>query len=114
MAIAPTIVGAIIQSTKDDSHHGYFWASAFWVGICIVGIVLNTWLYYEDINNNGGTLNKVHKGDAIQDLLTSPTVGERRKIEENEDLSANAREYLTNQGNRDALKRSMAKRSMAY
>lgn len=65
MAVAPTIVGAIIDATKNDSSHGYFWASAFWAIISIIGIALNVWLYYEDINNNGGILNKVHKGDAI-------------------------------------------------
>ncbi len=65
MAIAPTIVGAIIDATQDDSSKGYFWASAFWVAVCIVGIALNVWLYFEDIRNNGGKLNKVHKADTI-------------------------------------------------
>lgn len=64
MAVAPTIVGAIIEATKSNKN-GYFWASAFWASICIVSIALNSWLYVEDIKNNGGQLNKVHKGDAI-------------------------------------------------
>jgi hypothetical protein len=46
--------------------------------ICVVGILLNTWLYFEDIRNNGGQLNKVHKGDAIEDLMKSPTREERK------------------------------------
>lgn len=54
MAIAPTIIGSIIDATKNDNTFGYFWASAFWVGICIISIALNTLLYFEDIRNNGG------------------------------------------------------------
>jgi len=65
MAVAPTIVGAIIDATKNDSSKGYFWASVFWAGVCAVGLVLNVWLYIEDIKNNGGVLNKVHIGDNI-------------------------------------------------
>lgn len=72
MAVAPSIVGAIIDATKTDSSHGYFWASFFWACVCVVGTALNTWLYFEDIKNNGGQLNKIHRGDNIQDLLTSP------------------------------------------
>lgn len=81
MAIAPTIVGAIIDASQGDWSHGYFWASVFWTGICIVGIFLNTWLYIDDIRNHGGQLNKIHKGDAIKDMLTSPQGGERRLLE---------------------------------
>jgi MFS family permease len=112
MAIAPTIVGAIIDNTKEYKH-GYFFASLFWVCICIIGIILNTWLYIEDIKNNGGQLNKVHHGDAIEDLLKSPTREERRKIEGDDEIPDNNKEYLLKKGARDALKRSMARRSMA-
>lgn len=65
MAVAPTIVGAIIDATKTDSSKGYFWASAFWAVISIIGILLNIWLYIDDIKNHGGQLNKVHKGETI-------------------------------------------------
>jgi len=54
MAIAPTIVGAIIDATENDSSKGYFWPSVFWACICIVGIFLNVWLYIEDLRNNDG------------------------------------------------------------
>ena len=77
--MAPTIIGAIIDNTQSVGH-GYFWASFFWVMICIIGIALNCWLYYEDIKNNGGQLNKVHHGDAIEDFLKSPTREERKQI----------------------------------
>ncbi len=59
MAIAPSIVGAIIDNTK-ETQHGYFWASFFWVCICVVCFFLNLWLYIEDIKNNNGILNRVH------------------------------------------------------
>ena len=115
MAVAPSIVGAIIDATKTDSTHGYFWASFFWACVCVVGTALNTWLYFEDINNNGGQLNKIHKGDNIQDLLTSPTGGERKRLEiqNSQDIAPQSKQYLLQPGARDALKKSMAKRSMA-
>lgn len=80
--------------------------------ICLVGIVLNTWLYFEDIRNNGGILNKVHKGDGIEEMMKSPTREERRRIEEDEDINQNNKEYMLHKGARDALKRSIARRSM--
>jgi len=81
--------------------------------ICVVGIFLNSWLYFEDIKNNGGQLNKVHKGDAIEDLLKSPSREERRQITQDQEIPENNKEYLLHKGTRDALKRSMARRSMA-
>jgi len=81
MAVAPTIVGAIIEKTANDKTHGFFWASFFWACVCIVCLGLNFWLYYEDIRNNGGQLNKLHRGDALADLMKSPTGTERREIE---------------------------------
>ena len=79
----------------------------------MVGLVLNIWLYLEDIRNNGGILNKVHKGDGIEEMMKSPTREERRRIEQDEGIDQNNKEYMLHKGARDALKRSMAKRSMA-
>lgn len=62
MAIAPTI-GAAIKDHTSDIVYGYYWLSFFWVLLSCVGLVLNCWLYYEDIKHNKGILNKVHKGD---------------------------------------------------
>ena len=81
--------------------------------ICVVGILLNIWLYIEDIRNNGGQLNKIHKGDAIEDLLKSPTREERRQIAQDTDIADQTKEYFLHKGARDALKKSMATRSMA-
>ena len=77
MAIAPTIGGAI-QDASADKMYGYYWLSFFWVCLAIIGMGLNIWLYFEDIRHNGGTLNKVHLGDQIQDLMTSPKPEQRR------------------------------------
>jgi hypothetical protein len=78
-----------------------------------VGTFLNIWLYFEDIKNNGGMLNKVHKGDAIADLMQSPTGKERKTIEANPEISEQTKQYMLHPGARDALKKSMARRSMA-
>jgi len=40
--------------------HGYFWVNAFFVGINVIGLLLNMWLYYIDINDNNGVLDKAY------------------------------------------------------
>ncbi len=107
MAIAPT-VGASIKDATLSNMFGYYWLSFFWVVLAAIGCLLNCWLYFEDINHNGGILNKVHKGDQIQDLMTSPKPEERRKIEQDPEISDAAKGYLLDKNNRSALKRSMA------
>ncbi len=115
MAIAPTIVGAIIGASSDDSSHGYFWASAFWVGICVVSICMNIWLYIDDIKNHGGWLNKVHKGDAISDLIQTPAPDKVRRTLPGAENDPNTvtLAYQVSGTAREALKRSMLRKSMA-
>ena len=115
MAVAPTIVGAIIDATATDSSKGYFWASVFWAGICLVGLVLNTWLYFEDLKHNKGALNRVHKIDSLQQLMASPAQGERREIETNQyqEVAPTSQAYFDSTTARGALKRSMLRKSMA-
>ncbi len=72
MAIAPTIGTYIIEKTSDKDF-GYFYVSLFWVLAVGVGLIFNVLLYFEDIRRNGRVLDKVHIGDAITDLMTSPT-----------------------------------------
>lgn len=73
MAIAPTI-GSLIHDGSLGSQHGYYYQSLFWVLLCVLGLFLNIWLYFEDVRNNNRTLDKVHKtGEVVQDLITSPT-----------------------------------------
>jgi len=112
MAVAPTI-GAVIHDSSLGSMHGYFWVSFFWACMCGVGCGLNIWLYFEDINHNGGTLNKVHKmvgeEDKVQDLMMSPSQDMRRVIEQSHEITTNEKEFLLNPSARGALKRSMAR-----
>ena len=61
LCTAPTIVGYI----KDKTHsvdHGYFYMNAFFVGINLIGLVLNLNLYYIDIKYNNSVLDKVDTG----------------------------------------------------
>ena len=109
MAVAP-LIGGIIKDATKEYVHGYYWLSFFWICMDCVGLLLNVWLYYEDIKHNNGTLNKVHKGEElIEDLMTSPKMERKRQIEQNPgQVSDNAKEFLLNRNQRNALKKSMA------
>ena len=48
LVIAPTIVGMIKDATREVDH-GYFYVNLFFVGINMVGLLLNMWLYAIDI-----------------------------------------------------------------
>lgn len=74
---------------------------------------MNGWLYLEDIRNNGGQLNKVHKEDAINELLESPTGTERRQVQENPNLNEHEKDLILDPNAREAVKRSMLRKSMA-
>ena len=111
MAFAPTI-GSLIHDHSLGTLSGYFYESLFWVGVCALGMLLNVWLYFEDVRNNNRVLDKVHKNEAtneVQDLLQSPTREQRREIRSQANISQNEKEYLLNPKTRGALKRSMAK-----
>ena len=41
-----------------------------------IGFVFNVILYLDDINNRGGILDKVDKSTTLQNLITSPVLGE--------------------------------------
>lgn len=65
MALAPTI-GGLIHDYSLGSKHGYFYQSMFWMLLCVIGLGLNIWLYFEDILHNNRTLDKVHRtGETI-------------------------------------------------
>jgi hypothetical protein len=40
----------------------------------LIGLVFNVALYFEDIYKNDGVLNKVHRGETVMDLMSSPTL----------------------------------------
>ena len=45
-------------------------------------------------------------------MMKSPTREERRRIDEDKGIDQNNKEYMLRKGARDALKRSIARRSM--
>jgi len=62
LVIAPTAVGSIKDATKDIDH-GFFYMNAFFISINIIGLLLNMSLYYIDIYQNDGILDKVDQGE---------------------------------------------------
>jgi len=58
LVIAPTLVGMIKDNTKQYDH-GYFYVNFFFVFINVIGLLLNMTLYYIDIYQNDGVLDKV-------------------------------------------------------
>merc|ERR1712166_495539 len=65
LTISPTIVGMIKDGTRQVDH-GYFWVNMYFVGINVVGLLLNMSLYYIDIYHNDGILDKV-EADTTKD-----------------------------------------------
>jgi MFS family permease len=62
LVLAPTIVGQI-KDTTSYKDHGYFYTNLFFVVINIVGLALNATLYYIDINENNGVLDKIEEDE---------------------------------------------------
>lgn len=60
LTIAPTIVGYIKDETGE-----YKWVMGFFVAINIIGFFLNVCLYFVDIYQMDGILNKVSKDDQL-------------------------------------------------
>ena len=58
LVIAPTLVGMIKDNTKTIDH-GYFYVNAFFVLINVIGLMLNMSLYYIDLYQNNGVLDKI-------------------------------------------------------
>ena len=70
LVLAPTVVGLIKDNTAAVGH-GYFWTMAFFIGINIVGLILNLSLYYIDMNHNDGVLDKVDLGSEAASELAN-------------------------------------------
>lgn len=88
LTISPLIGSALLNTEKED---GYFWYLIYFCFLSAIGFCLNVWLYIDDLKNRGGILDKVDRGedDEPQDLLTSPTVAQRKKAEEEIEEYAN-------------------------
>jgi MFS family permease len=63
LVIAPTIVGMIKDNTKAYDH-GYFYVNCFFVLINVIGLLINMTLYYIDIYQNNGVLDKVESKES--------------------------------------------------
>jgi hypothetical protein len=92
---------------------GYYWVLIFFISINIFALMMNMYLYHIDIKYHDGILNKVDKGDKIEDLMTSPAPNTRKDIlrqslAKTQDRQALA-DYKLDKGARDQLKRSMAR-----
>jgi hypothetical protein len=72
-----------------------------------VGLVFNVCLYFEDIYRNNGVLNKIHRGDTVIDLLSSPTPEQKRSILSNNMMQQNVKEYMMDPNKRSLLKKSI-------
>lgn len=62
LVIAPTLVGHIKDSTAAIGF-GYTYVNILFIAINVVGLILNSLLYYIDITYNDGVLDKVDNGD---------------------------------------------------
>lgn len=96
-----------------DKTGGYYWVMAFFVGINLVGLVLNITLYFVDIRQMDGVLNKVDKTDRIEELITSPPSNVSRKeiLKQSLAKSRTAQglvDYKLDASARESLRRSMA------
>ena len=77
LTISPLIGSALLNTKKED---GYFWYLMYFCFLSIIGFCINVWLYFDDLKNRGGVLDKIDNGDGdkMGDLVTSPTVAERK------------------------------------
>ena len=49
-----------METPKQD---GYFWLMMYFSFLACIGIVMNVWLYIDDIKNRDGILDRVDKGE---------------------------------------------------
>lgn len=75
LVIAPLVVGVLENRTPNRFVNTFVFLGA----LSLIGMILNIWLYYDDIKNRGGVLNNVPA--AVQDMMASPPT-ERRLMEE--------------------------------
>lgn len=109
MAGGPLVVNYIKQHTERD--FGYFWANIFYLGINITGLILHIALYFVDLAQNDGVLNKVDKGDELNEMMTSPTMPRKDILKQSMSKDKTRQslvDYKLDSSARATLKRSMA------
>ena len=90
LVIAPTVVGFIQEKTSDNMF-GYYWVNFFFVGVNVIGLILNLTLYFLDIKYYDSVLDKVDKGTRVTELISTPPANKSRKDLLRESLKAGTR-----------------------
>lgn len=70
LVIAPTVVGKLETSTTKGE--GFFYPLLVICVFALIGLLVNIWLYIDDRKNRNSILDRVDKGDNLEDLITSP------------------------------------------
>lgn len=119
MTISPLIAGSLLGGTKKDD--GYFWYLVYFELLGGIGLCLNLVLYFDDIKNRGGVLNRVDKVEELDELMATPTVAKRDKAQQmREELAAQGDDstkaallnYKTDKTLRDSLRRSVGQQEI--
>ena len=124
LTISPLISGVLLNTKREQ---GYFWLMMYFSFLACCGIVINLWLYVDDLKNHGGILDAVDNGEKIEEMMTTPVAKDRRKMQKDAmegaevdidmnvdgDIKAQLDVYHSNKEARDNLKRSVAKQAMS-
>ena len=82
LTISPLIGAALLNTPKEQ---GYFWLMMYFALLGCIGIVLNVWLYIDDIKNRKGILDAIDTGNNLEELMASPTGDNRRQFDDDGD-----------------------------
>lgn len=63
LVIAPTIVSYLEEHTTRG--YNFFWILVFFIGVNVIGLICNGYLYYIDLKYYDGILDRVDTGEAI-------------------------------------------------
>lgn len=78
LTISPLIAGAILKSKETQ---GYFWFLTYFDVLALIGIVLNVWLYVDDLKNRGGILNRVDKNETLEERRATENEVQQMRVE---------------------------------
>lgn len=78
LVIAPYVVGKL--ETNTTKGEGFFYPLLVISVFAGIGLLVNIWLYIDDKKNRNSILDRVDKGDALEDLITSPVQADRKEI----------------------------------
>ena len=82
-------------------------------GFSCLGLLLSVLLYICDKTQNKSMLNTPDKKNVMAEVLASPAPGMTPQIRNDPEISENMKAYKTDPGKRNALKRSIARSSVA-